>query len=153
MVQQPQLSRTALFWAITQRAVEPIICPETFVTNYHYTLRNRPEEHSSHLRRGESLKPQLSAAESLWVPEGSLLWQAITVPNSTKKKLLFDVSARVHRWKVVALSRINSAACKSFPHMWSFWCWPRLIFFRSGERCDRTQTHNWSRYISRLAVI
>ena len=27
----------------------PIGCPETSVRNYHYSLRNNPEEHSSHL--------------------------------------------------------------------------------------------------------
>jgi hypothetical protein len=58
--------RTALFWAITQRVVVisylrlgpifsgprslkmgPIGCPETAVRNYHYSLRNDPEERSS----------------------------------------------------------------------------------------------------------
>jgi hypothetical protein len=32
------------------------ICPETSLRNYHYTLRDGPEELSSHLLRGESLK-------------------------------------------------------------------------------------------------
>jgi len=69
------------------------------------------------------------------------------------KNLIFDVSARVHRWKEVASSRINSVACKSFPHMWSlFWCWPPLIFYRSWERRDRTPTHIWSRHFRRVAV-
>jgi len=31
-------------------------CPETSVGNYHYSLRNDPEERSSHLLRGRSLK-------------------------------------------------------------------------------------------------
>jgi len=31
-------------------------CPETSVRNYHYSVRNNPEDHSSHLRRGGSLK-------------------------------------------------------------------------------------------------
>ena len=72
--------RTALFWAITQRIVVipyrrfettyrshlqgsknqdycPMKmgimgCPETSVMNYHYTLRNSPEERSYHLIRG-----------------------------------------------------------------------------------------------------
>ena len=30
----------------------PIICPETSVRNYHYSLRSNPEERSSHLCRG-----------------------------------------------------------------------------------------------------
>jgi hypothetical protein len=54
----------ALFWVITQRVVaihyrrfgttnldprkgNPIDYPETSVRNYHYSLRNDPEEHSS----------------------------------------------------------------------------------------------------------
>ena len=39
--------RTALFRVVMQRVV---------VTNYHYPLRNIPEEHNFHLLRGESLK-------------------------------------------------------------------------------------------------
>ena len=34
----------------------PIGCSETSVMNYHYSLRNNPEERRSHLRRGGSLK-------------------------------------------------------------------------------------------------
>ena len=34
----------------------PIGCPETSVHNYHYTLRNFPEERRSHLLSGESLQ-------------------------------------------------------------------------------------------------
>jgi len=33
-----------------------ISCPETSAKNYHYSLRNNPEERSSHLLRGGSLK-------------------------------------------------------------------------------------------------
>ena len=33
----------------------PIRCPETSVRNYHYSLRNNPEERSSHLLRRGSL--------------------------------------------------------------------------------------------------
>jgi hypothetical protein len=34
----------------------PIGCPETSGINYHYSLRNDPEERSSQLLRGGSLK-------------------------------------------------------------------------------------------------
>jgi hypothetical protein len=34
----------------------PIFCTETSVINYHYSLRNNPEERSSHLLGGESMK-------------------------------------------------------------------------------------------------
>ena len=33
----------------------PIGCPETSVHNYHFTLRNIPEERRSHLHRGGSI--------------------------------------------------------------------------------------------------
>ena len=41
----------------------PIDCPETSVRNYHYSLRNSPEERSSHPLRGWSLKLYMVA---LW---------------------------------------------------------------------------------------
>jgi len=34
----------------------PKDCPETSVRNYDYSLRNNPEERSSHLLRGGNLK-------------------------------------------------------------------------------------------------
>jgi hypothetical protein len=37
-------------------------CPEMSVRNYHYALRNIPEEHSSHLLRGGSLKTREECA-------------------------------------------------------------------------------------------
>jgi hypothetical protein len=59
--------RTALFWVITQGVVViscrrfgttigPIGCPETSARNYHHSLRNSPEERSSHLLRSVSLE-------------------------------------------------------------------------------------------------
>ena len=46
--------RTALFWVITQR--EPTFRDNLSVRKYHYSLRNNPEERSSHPLRGGSLK-------------------------------------------------------------------------------------------------
>jgi hypothetical protein len=72
--------RTAFFWFTKQRVVViyylrfgttylshlqrplmvgPIGCPETSVRNYHYTLLSKPEEGSSNLLRGGSLKLQI----------------------------------------------------------------------------------------------
>jgi hypothetical protein len=54
--------RTAFFWIITQPVVVipyrrfGICCSETSVRNYHYSLRNDPEERSSQLLRGGSMK-------------------------------------------------------------------------------------------------
>ena len=36
-----------------------VICPETSVRNYHYSLRNNPEERSYHLLRCGSLKSRI----------------------------------------------------------------------------------------------
>ena len=40
----------------TRVKMGPKGCPETSVTNYHFTLRSNPEERGSHLLRGGSLK-------------------------------------------------------------------------------------------------
>ena len=37
----------------------PVVCPETSVRNYHYSLRNNPEERSSQLLRGGSLTSRI----------------------------------------------------------------------------------------------
>jgi len=37
----------------------PVVCPETSVRNYHYSLCNNPEDHSSHLLRSGSLKSHI----------------------------------------------------------------------------------------------
>ena len=44
------------FWILEPLKMEPICCPETSVRNYHYSLRNDPEGHSSYLLCGRSLK-------------------------------------------------------------------------------------------------
>jgi len=74
-----EILSTALFWVTTQQAVPtpyrrfgttidpifkgqesgPIVCTETSVWNCHYSLRNNPEERSSHLLRGGSLKSRI----------------------------------------------------------------------------------------------
>jgi hypothetical protein len=88
--------RTALFWAITQQVVAipcrrfrtkylvppsgvknlvltleggTVGCPETSVMNCHFSLRNGPVEHSSHLLRGGGLKTRLSLVLSLRMSE------------------------------------------------------------------------------------
>jgi len=78
------VSRAALFWAITQRVVVipyqslrttsrshlkmgPIVCPEISVRNYHCSLRNNPEERSSHLPCGGGLKSRVVVFFSVYV--------------------------------------------------------------------------------------
>jgi hypothetical protein len=62
------LLRTALYWVVTQRVVVILYVrfettcgshsqgSKTSVRNYRYSLRNNPEERSSHLIRGVSLR-------------------------------------------------------------------------------------------------
>ena len=45
---------------------EPIGCPETSVINYHYSLRNNPEERISYLLRGWSLKSRNAQNDVQW---------------------------------------------------------------------------------------
>ena len=50
-----QIHNSQIFYSLHLK-MWPIGWPETSVRNYHYTLRNNPEEGSSHLLRGGSLK-------------------------------------------------------------------------------------------------
>ena len=58
-------------------------CPTMSVINYHYSLSNNPEEHSSHLLRGRSLKSRtvhLSGFHYIWIVQCVLiLWNCCTV--------------------------------------------------------------------------
>ena len=42
-----------------ERGAGPKDCPETSVRNYHYSLRNNPQERSSELLRGGSLESRI----------------------------------------------------------------------------------------------
>jgi hypothetical protein len=50
------LRRQMLSSGLLPLKMGPIGCPETSVRNHHYSLRNKPEERSSQLLRGGSLK-------------------------------------------------------------------------------------------------
>jgi hypothetical protein len=77
-------------WTYWPSNMVPIGCPETSAQNYHFTLRNTPEECRSHLRRGGSLKSGIFAIcsviysrtgrgifnRSLWL-ETSFFWQPL----------------------------------------------------------------------------
>jgi hypothetical protein len=45
-----------IVWIQESLRMRPIGCPETSIGNYHYSLRNNPEERSSQFLRGGSLK-------------------------------------------------------------------------------------------------
>ena len=84
-------NKHALFWAMMQRIVVvfnsgqpidpifkvlqigPIDCPETSVRNYHYSLRNNPEDRSSQLLRGSSLKSSNSLYAAYLLSHSTLL--------------------------------------------------------------------------------
>jgi len=53
--------------------VEAIGCPETSVINYHYTLRNSPEERSSYLLHGKSLKSFFEAHSAMSIRDVKIL--------------------------------------------------------------------------------
>ena len=55
---EPRIGDTGIFLDSWPLKIGPIGCPETSVWNYHYSLRNNPEERSSHLLRGGSLITQ-----------------------------------------------------------------------------------------------
>jgi hypothetical protein len=55
----------------------PIGCPETSVRNYHCWLRNDPEERSSQLLRGVSLKSRLS--NPLRISEIAMLFEGFQI--------------------------------------------------------------------------
>ena len=101
--------RIAFFWAITQRVVVisyrrfgttyryhfqcpskvgPIGCSETSVTNYHYSLRNNPEEHIFHLLRGGNVKSRI-------LPCLYLLLIYLTTPSVATKIVQCQVLGRV----------------------------------------------------------
>ena len=46
-------------WTFWLSKMGQICCPETSVRNYHYAVRNIPEERRSHLHRGGSLKSRI----------------------------------------------------------------------------------------------
>jgi hypothetical protein len=75
---------TAFLWVVTQRDVViwdsrtlslgPIVCLESSVRNYHYSLSNNPEERSSQLLRAGSLKSRLSVlCSEMHVKQGTIL--------------------------------------------------------------------------------
>ena len=57
---------------------------ETSVINYHYSLRNNPEERSFHLLRGGSLKLRTHASANFCEPNAAftLLFRILEVPGS-----------------------------------------------------------------------
>jgi len=85
--------RTALFWVITQRAVV-ISLPE----NYHYSLRNNPEEGGSRIIRGFSPVPpdeivynalNQATASSIHVLPTTLATSWPTAPSCTSGSLTY----------------------------------------------------------------
>jgi hypothetical protein len=49
------------FFGFSIRNMKPIGCPEKSVRNYHYSLRNNPEQRSSPFLQGGNLKSRIAA--------------------------------------------------------------------------------------------
>ena len=99
----------------------PIGCPETSVRNYHYSLRNTPEECSSHLLRGGCLKSRFVV---YIVP---LFMFSTCVGNVTnrirwwkqwKVKWMFCCGVQLCLTDVHQLTDITSPSSSS----WTLWC-------------------------------
>ena len=80
------------------------ICPETSVRNYHYTLRNDPEERGSHRPRGGSLQSRADAS--------TVLRQGYTVvhPSGSFICFLHAASRPSHQTKL-AVQHAVSCVC------------------------------------------
>ena len=132
--------RAALFWVITQRVVvisyrrfetnylshlqesriffwidpcmwDPIGCPETSVTNYHYSLRNNPEERSSHLRRCGCLNSRLSSwlVEQLLASREWLCCMGFSNYVCAKFEVLTSTSLKIQViWNVMLRRLVNN---------------------------------------------
>jgi len=74
----------------------PIRFPETSVRNYHYSLRNNPEERSSHLLRGGTLKSRIKRACFF-----------IAASPYCSCNLCFRMSTLEERWQVTGPIWIN----------------------------------------------
>jgi hypothetical protein len=74
-------------------------CPETSARNYHYTLRNIPEERSSRLLRGRRLKSIRLIFQSLLI-FGASFW---VLPQGKKQQIAVHVfvcnEQRKSQWK------------------------------------------------------
>jgi hypothetical protein len=82
----------------------PICCPETSVRNCHYSLPNNPEERSSHLLRGESLK---SRAFKDYFKLVSTVERKLTPSAEVKNKLSCTITllhSLIHGWTGTTLS-------------------------------------------------
>jgi len=94
--------KTALFWVITHSIFRghgfltplmmgPIFCPETSVRNYHYSLLNNPEERSSHLLCGGSLKSRLTGCYEVWKGNNFTVCLLRIIYFQPHRKRLFDL--------------------------------------------------------------
>ena len=84
----------------------PIVCTETSGKNYHYTLRNIPEERGSHLLWGGSLKSVIEFALNwfwglIYVEEWGFsdVWRHISVPIIRRNKSRGYSGAFVQIWQ------------------------------------------------------
>jgi len=65
----------------------PIGCPETSVINYHYSLRNNPEEHIANLLCGRSLKSHLVLVDTIVCEECEKVYSSCQHPSKPHRAL------------------------------------------------------------------
>ena len=80
--------------------MEPIVCPETSVRNYHYSLRHDPEERSSHLLRGGSQKLRIPQGRSSFLtphpsPRSANPQTFLCSPQESETGVLFLCASRI----------------------------------------------------------
>ena len=94
--------------------IGPIGCIETSLRNYDYSLRNSPEERSSHLIRGGSLKSRHLWFFTYSADMTSRRPQSRAAPSLQQLTVRHDVSGR-HDHSVATVTRVAdvNAACRS----------------------------------------
>jgi hypothetical protein len=104
-------------WTLNMR---PIGCPETLVSNYHYTLRNSSKEHSYHLLRGRGpnhseIQSMLSHC-SIFLPQNTFLVHSQNFSRGLSASSCLSVrpSGRPHGTIRISLRRFYGISYLSF---------------------------------------
>jgi len=100
--------------------MEPIGGPETSVRNYHYSLRNKPEESSSHLLHGGSLK----SLRSIRFTSSALVRQTSSIKYKTNASVrqVPSGSEQIPWWIKLHQALVRHAPSGS--HQKPQWCRP-----------------------------
>jgi len=96
----------------------PICCSETSTRNYHYALRNSPEERSSYLLRGGSLKSRTVSASCIKKFEVQYQsWQCLTVSHNCVPNVNFILKIF---WCFADLTSLSTRAPDGHLQVWRY---------------------------------